>query len=298
MNDTVIIPWNNIFLEAVRRLGGAPGPISRIGAMMHIAMFDAVNLLSGSPYKPYLSNLPKTVEGADPAMSAAYAARKVLLQTIGGLVNQATISPGEVASPFALYQVNTDFDPEPFLHSYIKPFEMACREDAHNPSREFGEAVADVVLAERQDDGANQQKKPPAVDFGFTPGDWRETGSGPAVTPQWGKVKPFGKWHTNQIGDFLPQALNISKFSNNSELLRSRDYAGQVNEVQRLGEAHSLERTREETEIAFFWANDLDGTSKPPGQLYTITQIVAKQEGIVQNLLETARLFTLVSTLR
>ena len=70
---------------------------------MHIAMFDAVNLLSGSPYKPYLSNLPKTVEGADPAMSAAYAACKVLLQTIGGLVNQATISPGEVASPFALY---------------------------------------------------------------------------------------------------------------------------------------------------------------------------------------------------
>ncbi len=88
--------------------------------------------------------------------------------------------------------------------------------------------------------------------------------------------------------------MNVSKFSNYPELLKSRDYAGQVDEVQRLGEAHSPERTREETEIAFFWANDLDGTSKPPGQLYTITQIVAKQEGIVQNLLETARLFALV----
>lgn len=33
---------------------------------------------------------------------------------------------------------------------------------------------------------------------------------------------------------------------------------------------------------------------KPPGQLYDITQIVAKQEGVEQNLLDTARLFALV----
>ncbi|WP_243146593.1 vanadium-dependent haloperoxidase [Scytonema sp. UIC 10036] len=78
-------------------------------------------------------------------------------------------------------------------------------------------------------------------------------------------------------------------------MLPSRDYAGQVREVQQLGEAHSSQRTREQTEIAFFWANDLNGTSKPPGQLYTITQIVAKQEETVQSLLETARLFALVS---
>ncbi len=296
MKDTVIIPWNNIFLECVRKLGGAPGPIARIGAMMHIAMFDTINVLSGSPYKSYVSNLPKKVEGVDPAMSAAYAARKLLRQTIAGLVDQATHNPGGVSSPFEPYQLNMDFNAEQFLQDSMKPFNMGSSEEARNSSRKFGEAVADAVLAARQNDGADPttQKQPPAVEFGFAPGDWRETGSGSAVTPQWGKVKPFGGWQSAQIGNFLPKALNVSEFSNYSQLLPSRDYAGQVNEVQRLGEAHSPERTREQTEIAFFWANDLNGTSKPPGQLYTITQIVAKQEGTVQNLLDTARLFALV----
>ncbi|MBD2777917.1 vanadium-dependent haloperoxidase [Iningainema tapete] len=293
MKDTVIIPWNNIYLEAIRRFGGAPGPIARIGAIMHIAMFDAINALSGNPYKPYLSNLPALVEGADPAMSAAYAARKVLQQTIDTLINQAATSPGGVPNPFDVYQVNPGFDSKSFLDDCTKFFKMT--EGESNPSQKFGEAVAEAILLERENDGSQMANDPPAVEFGFTPGDWRETGSGAAVTPQWGQVKPFGGWQTSQINDFLPTALNASKFSNYSQLLSSRDYAGQVKEVQRLGEARSKERTREQTEIAFFWANDLNGTSKPPGQLYTITQIVAKQEGTVQSLLETARLFALVA---
>ncbi|MFQ4144874.1 vanadium-dependent haloperoxidase [Chlorogloeopsis sp. ULAP02] len=294
MKDTVVIPWNNIYLEAVRRFGGAPGPIARIGAMMHIAMFDAINALSGSPYKAYLSNLPDIVEGADPAMSAAYAARKVLLQTISTLIDQSVSSPGGVPSIFEPYQVNASFDPESFLHDCMKTFKMTWKEDASNPSQQFGEAVAEAILQERENDGSQNANNPPVIEFGFTSGDWLQTGSGGAVTPQWGKVRPFGGWQTEQVNDFLPNALNVNKFSNYYELLQSRDYAGQVNEVQRLGEAHSPERTREETEIAFFWANDLNGTSKPPGQLYVITQIVAKQEGTVQSLLEAARLFALV----
>ncbi|KYC36332.1 phosphoesterase PA-phosphatase [Scytonema hofmannii PCC 7110] len=294
MKDTVIIPWNNIYLEAVRKFGGAPGPIARIGAMMHIAMFDAINALSGNPYKSYLSNLPDTVKGADPAMSAAYAARKVLLQTIDTLINQAATSPGGVPNPFEPHQLNAGFDPKSFLDDWSKRFNMTWEKD--DPSQKFGEAVAEAILLEREKDGSEKANDSPAVEFGFTPGDWRETGSGAAVTPQWGKVNPFGGWQTSQINDFLPTtALNVSKFSNYSELLPGRDYAGQIKEVQRLGEAHSSERTREQTEIAFFWANDVNGTSKPPGQLYTITQIVAKQEGTVQSLLETARLFALVS---
>nr|GFD13963.1 hypothetical protein [Tanacetum cinerariifolium] len=79
-------------------------------------------------------------------------------------------------------------------------------------------------------------------------------------------------------------------------LLASALYAEQMTEVKLLGEAHSVARTPEQTEIAFFWANDLNGTSKPPGQLYTITQDVAKKQGTPDNLLETARLFAMVGT--
>ncbi len=294
MNNSVIIQWNNIYLEAVRKLGGAPGPISRMGAMMHIAMFEAINLLSGSPYESYLpsAKLPQKVEGVDPAASAAYAARKVLIVTIKEQLNQAANSPSDVPSRSKVYQLNTGFDPEPFLQERIQSFGMGERD--RNPERKFGEEIADAILRERENDGSQQANTPPVVKFGFAPGDWRETGSGSAVTPQWGKVKPFGGWQSNQIGDFLPKALNVNQLSNYDQLLKSREYAAQVNEVQRLGKADSSERTQEQTEIAFFWANDLDGTYKPPGQLYNITQIVARQEGVVQNLLDTAHLFALV----
>jgi len=46
-----------------------------------------------------------------------------------------------------------------------------------------------------------------------------------------------------------------------SETPRSSD------EVKRLGKSDSVERTREQTQIAFFWANDLGGAYEPPGQL-------------------------------
>jgi hypothetical protein len=66
-----------------------------------------------------------------------------------------------------------------------------------------------------------------------------------------------------------------------------------VNEVQTKGEVNS-ERTEDETEIAFFWANDLDQTYKPPGHLFDITRIVAEQQRITDDMVETARLFALV----
>ncbi|BAZ11139.1 phosphoesterase [Calothrix sp. NIES-4071] len=280
LNNSVVIQWNNIYLEAVRKLGGAPGPISRMGAMMHIAMFEAVNLLFGSPYESYLPNakLPSVVKGADPALAAAYAAYKVLLVTIKQQLQEVNNS--------------TAFSPESFLIERTQPLRIGAR--VSSQSRTFGEAIADAILRERSNDGSQQANTPPVVKFGFTPGDWRPTDSSPAATPQWGKVKPFGGWQLNQVGDFLPKALNINKFSNYDQLLKSREYAEQVNEVQRLGKADSSERTQEQTEIAFFWANDLDGTYKPPGQLYDITQIVARQEGVEKNLLDTARLFALV----
>ncbi|MCY7392953.1 MAG: phosphoesterase PA-phosphatase, partial [Leptolyngbyaceae cyanobacterium CAN_BIN12] len=105
MNNSVIIQWNNIYLEAVRKLGGAPGPISRMGAMMHIAMFEAINLLSGSPYESYLpsAKLPQKVEGIDPAASAAYAARKVLITVIKQQLHHATSTLGDVPSRSQVY---------------------------------------------------------------------------------------------------------------------------------------------------------------------------------------------------
>jgi hypothetical protein len=81
-------------------------------------------------------------------------------------------------------------------------------------------------------------------------------------------------------------------YANKIDLLLSPEYAAQFNEVKLLGAANSSARTAAQTRIAFFWANDVDGTYKPPGHLFRITQIVAQQRNL--SLLETARLFALV----
>jgi len=78
-----------------------------------------------------------------------------------------------------------------------------------------------------------------------------------------------------------------------ADMLKSSEYAAQVNEVKKLGSATSATRTPEQTEIAFFWANDLDKTYKPPGQLFEITKIVSDQKGLT--LVQNARLFALVA---
>jgi hypothetical protein len=76
-------------------------------------------------------------------------------------------------------------------------------------------------------------------------------------------------------------------------LLSSPEYAAQLNEVKDIGRFDSKIRTPEQTEVAHFWANDLDGTSKPPGQLFTLTSVVAVNEGL--DLAATARLFALAA---
>ena len=53
---------------------------------------------------------------------------------------------------------------------------------------ELGLAAAQAIIKNRQGDGFNDNT---SYSSGTQPGDWRPTGSGAAVTPNWGKVKPF-----------------------------------------------------------------------------------------------------------
>jgi hypothetical protein len=81
--------------------------------------------------------------------------------------------------------------------------------------------------------------------------------------------------------------------SNYADLLASELYADHFNEVKELGRYDSSTRTAEQEEIAWFWANDLDGTYKPPGQLLDHTVTVAEAEGVPT--LELSRLMARVS---
>jgi hypothetical protein len=247
-----VLYWNDVLLETYRQVGGAPGPLARGGAMMHAAIYDAVNSITtvGQPYL-YKTEAPT----ASLRHAVAHAAHDSL----------AAAFPGE------------DFTDE------LAGALAGAGSDTGNGTN-LGKAAAAAMIASRSNDGsADNTPYTPSTQ----PGHWRPTGSGDAATPNWGKVKPFTMTSSVQ---YRPQPP--AGYTNMAALLASPEYTAQFNEVRELGKSTSHTRTAEQTQIAHFWANDLDDTYKPPGQLFQHTQIVAAQRGL--GLAEKARLFALV----
>jgi hypothetical protein len=249
--------WNDVLLDVVKQVGGAPGPISRAGAMMQGAIYDAVNSIAPSTHRPYLVSVPAPA-GASIDAAVAHAAHDTLV----------AVFPSKAA----------------FLTAQRDAAISAITPPADIPGgKAVGKAAAKAMINARIGDGADDTSP---YTPGNEPGDWRPTGSGPAVTPYWSDVKPFGIPAGNAFRPPRPGG-----YPSKTTMLQSSEYAAQVNEVKRLGKSDSTTRTPEQTAIAHFWANDVDKTYKPPGQLFSITKIVSEQKHL--DVLENARLFAL-----
>jgi hypothetical protein len=254
--------WNGVLLAVFRETGGAPGPLARTAAMMHGAIFDVVNnqtRVDGGvdflPYQSYLGVLP-TSPGASVVDAINVAARDVLLALHPA--SEATIAGAYAASYPA---------------------------GAAPATSQLGSAAAQAMLRIRAADGAGDATgyEPEPV-----PGAWRPTTPGTtAATPRWGRVTPFGGGRAAAFRPPLPGG-----FASYPELLASQLYADQVAEVRALGRFDSTARTADQTEVAWFWANDLDGTYKPPGHLLRLTDEITSPD---PDLVTEARLFALVS---
>lgn len=276
----VVIKCNEILLQTIRLAGGAPGPIARTGAMMHVTMYDIINQLTPlvDQHESYLpvATIASCVPGADATkdLASLFGAQRILTT----VYNDAVIVP-IVATRTAIQSFITNaFD--------ILLGDLSFTSAQQTDSKLYGECIADLIIAERATDGYNV-----LVPYAYEtdPGQWRPTNGAPAATPHWGRVDPFGRWSPdNKFRPAQPGA-----YSNRSEVLSSKEYADQFKDVKLYGGADSIFRSPEQTEIGFFWANDLDGTSKPPGQLYTLTSIVSQNEALSME--ENARLFALVS---
>jgi hypothetical protein len=260
--------WNESLLIAFRNADdfGPPTALSRAAAMMHTAIYDTSISLGEGTTAPYIAKVAK----------------------------QANVSYDYDANvDIAAYTVLKTLFPQPEVSAKLaaRYAEARATPPAGNPlpggwSTSVGEGAAYQIIGARAADGSDTK-----VDYqpSTTPGQWRPTGSGNAATPQWGRVKPFAIPSTTPFRPGPPAGINNVK-----DLLASPQYAAQVNEVQQLGALNSTKRTAEQTQIAFFWANDLKGTYKPPGQLLRHTRIVLKQ---FPNLSkgEESRLYALVS---
>ena len=256
-----VTQWNDVLLDVVRQVGGPPGPIARGGAMMHGAIYDAVNSIVPT-HEPYLIQVP-AVSSASVEAACAYAAH----DTLAAAFPSTTINLAKA------------------LSDAIKAIPTTTPATDIAAGKAVGKAAAVTMIQARTDDGSDVNL--PYV-AGTQPGDWRPTGTAPAASPNWPGVKPFVSTHGAQFRPPRPGG-----YQSKTEMLRSAEYAAQVNEVKSLGRSNSNARTAEQTRIAFFWANDADGTYKPPGQLFAITKIVAQQRGL--DVVENARLFALVA---
>ncbi|MFE6099812.1 DNRLRE domain-containing protein [Streptomyces laurentii] len=249
-----VVYWNDVLQETFRQAGGAPGPLARAGAMMHGAIYDA-------------ANSARCAEGATKCLGDPYLVKATASNGALPDVNSA-IDHAAFDVLRSLYPA-LDFDDEIAAARATIPAAVTTAQRA--AGTEVGQKAAAAMITARQNDGS----APGAPYTGSTqPGAWRPTGTGDGATPQWGLVKPFGMASGSQFRTPGPGGQSVM-----SSLLAGQAYADQVNEVKTVGSAESTARTADQTTAALFWANDLDGTYKPPGQLFEQTQILSRQQG-------------------
>ena len=231
--DTVL-DWNVIALKTTAAAPFNPPLESRNLAIVHAAMFDAVNSIVGE-FRPYSVEFSASKE-ASPDAAAAAAAHFVLLQ----------LYPGQQAMLDAAYAVSLSGTPDG---------------SAKADGIIAGETVAVQILALRAGDGAEAAIVAPYVP-GSQPGDWIPTPPAfrPALDPGWGTVRPFFLREGSQFRPGPPPALTSQRYT--------RDF----NEIKEIGSATSSTRTQAETDLARFWVSTAPQIWNPVARQVAIAQ--------------------------
>lgn len=245
-----VLQWNATVLRTIQRDQAGGLETARTLAIAHAAILDVVNALSGgnTSYQPLPVPVPST---ASIAAAVAGAAHQVLTQ---------------------LYP-----DQKPSLDTALTASltALADAETAESAGVAFGQAVADGILTERSQDGAllTQTYQPK-----IKPGKWRPTPPNflPAAAVAWRQITPFV---LNQADQFRPQT---------PPKLTNARYTQDFNQVKRLGQIDSQERTETQTQIARFWIGNA-GTLTLPGMW---NEVAAQASAMTERtLLENAQLF-------
>jgi hypothetical protein len=267
--SNAVIAWNanagDAALAACISPGNDPLHESRLYAMMHVAIHDALNAIdrTGKPYAYHARNLAK---GASPDAAVASAARNVLLPVIAEL----PFPPECIAA--GVESVETDYD-------------AALAAIASGPAKQrgiaLGQAAAAAILQLRANDGSDQPLFVSDYPQGTEPGEYRFTPGFEELgvfLPEWGKVTPFVLKNSAQFNPGPPYAVT------------SAQYTADFNEVKRLGSdgvSAPSDRTPDQTQIALFWVES------SPLAWNRLARTVALDRHV--GLWESARLFGLLN---
>ena len=247
--------WNEAARAAIRADRTNPPQATRRLAMLHLAVYDAVNGIQRT-HRPYhVQEMAPAGASLEAAVSAA--AYEILAQVFP--------SSGIQTTNFgALY---TDL--------------VSALPDgrAKDDGLQWGRGVASAILALRARDGSTDVV---AYTPGTAPGEWRPTppANAPALLPGWGRVTPFAMTSSRQFEPYAPAPLTSS------------GCAFEVNLLKAYGAATGSLRSADQSQIAEFWANGA-GTETPPGHWNRIALLVAAERNL--GLTEKARLLALVN---
>ena len=219
----VITDWNNAALNAIRVNRTAPPIASRALAILHAAMYDAINGISRT-HESYM--VRSDVPGSTSKQAAASAAARTVL---------IALFPSGASSFDALHAA---------VLSAIPNGPQKQRGAA------WGESVAAQILVFRANDQFDVPIAPPT---GSGAGFWRPTPPGNAayLLPQWGFVLPFVMPDGHHFRPAGPPALDSAR------------YAEDYNEVKALGAAVGSTRTADQSTIALFWADGAGTETPP-----------------------------------
>ncbi len=209
-----VTDWNQTAIRSTE-IAGAPVPVqTRVMAIVHAAMFDAVNAIERK-YTAYAVDVTAPA-GASAEVAAAAAAHGVLER---------------------LYPQQKGFLDAALATSLTRIPEDAARADG----LKLGEEVASKTFTLRKEDGS---AVPQSYTFATGAGVYQATPpmNASPVLPHWRNLKPFVITSAKQFAFAGPPAPNSAAFA--------RDF----NEVKRLGSRDASERTSEQTAIAIHWA--------------------------------------------
>ena len=267
--------WNHVAVDssgldhaptdANHTFGENPGPgrSSRAMAIVHIAVFEAVNAIKGG-YQSFVG-LPPAPAGTSLRAAVGQAAHDTLV----------ALFPSQTALIVA--QLDTEMS-------------QISAGTAKTNGIALGQAAANAVLAMRNLDGSELPEPRYGIEYiaSNDPGKWRQDPISLhplALGADWDQVEPFVLTRANQFRTPPPPPLD------------NPEYTLAFEEVKALGGddiTTDTARTAEATEIGIYWAYDGTPSLCAPPRLYNqIAMQIAKQRNT--GTVETARLLALVN---
>jgi hypothetical protein len=213
-----VLAWNAHAAQAIVTTGGQSPPRAFIRlAMVHLAIYDAVNAIEGKPFRSFAST-PLVNRPASPDAAVAAAAHDVLV----------ALFPAQAPDLDAKYNAALATLPA---------------DTARANGIAVGQQAAAAILAARANDGRDGTA---TYIPGSGPGVWIPTP--PAflggLSPETPLVQPFGLESGSQFRPEAPPDLG------------SRVWVRDYNQVKALGALVGSTRTPEQTDIGRFWTDN------------------------------------------